>query len=303
MKIIKPKKLIKGNTIGILSVSGSIDNKNDLYKSKKYFENKGFKVVLSENIFDNIDGISGSVKTRLKNLHSFFSNENIDAIFCARGGFGTLKLVNYIDYELIKNNPKIFIGFSDITNLNAMFLKKSHLLTFYGPMPYVDFVDEIDEYTEKMFFDTLNGNLSLYEASKLKIYNEGLANGILFGGNLSSLASCCGVDFIPDENFILFIEDWHDPTYKIDRMLTQLFNIEQFEKNIKGIVVGEFLNIEDSQYFDNIFFDIAKKYNIPIASGFKISHGKQKMTLPYGMQCQFDANKGKIKMLESIFSD
>ena len=184
-----------------------------------------------------------------------------------------------------------------------MFLKKSHLLTFYGPMPYVDFVDEIDEYTEKMFFDTLNGNLSLYEASKLKIYNEGLANGILFGGNLSSLASCCGVDFIPDENFILFIEDWHDPTYKIDRMLTQLFNIEQFEKNIKGIVVGEFLNIEDSQYFDNIFFDIAKKYNIPIASGFKISHGKQKMTLPYGMQCQFDANKGKIKMLESIFSD
>ncbi len=303
MKIIKPKKLIKGDTIGILSVSGSIDNKNNLYKSKKYFENKGFKVVLSENIFDNIDGISGSVQTRLKNLHSFFSNENIDAIFCARGGFGTLKLVNYIDYELIKNNPKIFVGFSDITNLNAMFYKKSNLLTFYGPMPYVDFVDEIDEYTEKMFFDTLNGNLLSYKASKLKIYNEGLAKGVLFGGNLSTLASLCGVSFIPNQDFILFIEDWHDPTYKIDRMLTQLFNIKQFEDNIKGIVVGEFLSIEETQYFDNIFFDIAKKYNIPIASGFKISHGKQKMTLPYGVQCQFDTKKGEIKMLESIFSN
>ena len=80
-------------------------------------------------------------------------------------------------------------------------------------------------------------------------------------------------------------------------------NIKQFEDNIKGIVVGEFLSIEETQYFDNIFFDIAKKYNIPIASGFKISHGKQKMTLPYGVQCQFDTKKGEIKMLESIFSN
>ncbi|UKI41734.1 MAG: LD-carboxypeptidase [Candidatus Melainabacteria bacterium] len=92
---------------------------------------KDLKLYYQKTFFDNIDGISGSVQTRLKNLHSFFSNENIDAIFCARGGFGTLKLVNYIDYELIKNNPKIFVGFSDITNLNAMFYKKSNLLTFY----------------------------------------------------------------------------------------------------------------------------------------------------------------------------
>lgn len=301
MKIIKPKKLKKGDTIGILSVSGAINNKDDLYKSVKYFENVGFKVVLSDNIFDNIDGISGSVETRLKNLHSFFQDDNINAIFCARGGFGTLKLVNYIDYELIKKHPKIFVGFSDITNLNAMLYKKSNLLTFYGPMPYVDFVDDIDEYTKNMFFDTLMGNLSLYKSNYLKVYKEGVANGVLFGGNLSTLASLCGVDFIPDNDFILFIEDWHDPTYKIDRMLTQLFNIKQFEDNIKGIVVGEFLSIEEEQYFDNIFYDIAEKLDIPIASGFKISHGKQKMTLPYGIKCEFDAKVGEIKILDDIF--
>ena len=301
MKIIKPKKLTKGDTIGILSVSGAIDNKDDLYKSVKYFENEGFKVVLSNNIFDNIDGISGSVETRLKNLHSFFQDDSINAIFCARGGFGTLKLVNYIDYELIKKHPKIFVGFSDITNLNAMFYKKSNLLTFYGPMPYVDFVDDIDKYTKDMFFDTLTGNLSLYKSNSLKVYKEGVANGVLFGGNLSTLASLCGVDFIPDNDFILFIEDWHDPTYKIDRMLTQLLNIKQFEKNIKGIVVGEFLSIEEEHYFDNIFYDIAERLDIPIASGFKISHGKQKMTLPYGIKCEFDAKVGEIKILEDIF--
>ncbi len=301
MKIIKPKKLTKGDTIGILSISGAIDNKDDLYKSVKYFENEGFKVVLSNNIFDNIDGISGSVETRLKNLHSFFLDDNINAIFCARGGFGTLKLVNFIDYELIKNHPKIFAGFSDITNLNAMFYKKSNLLTFYAPMPYVDFVDDIDEYTKNMFFDTLMGNLSLYKSTSLKVYKEGIAKGVLFGGNLSTITSLCGVDFIPNNEFILFIEDWHDPTYKIDRMLTQLLNIKQFEDNIKGIVVGEFLSIEEEQYFDNIFYDIAERLDIPIASGFKISHGMQKMTLPYGIKCEFDAKVGEIKMLEDIF--
>lgn len=303
MKIIKPKKLMKGDTIGILSISSAIDNKNDLYKSVQFFENEGFKIVLSDNIFDNINGISGSVNSRLKNLHSFFKSDNINAIFCSRGGFGTLKLVNYIDYEFIKKHPKIFVGFSDITNLNAMFYKKSNLLTFYGPMPYVDFVDEIDDYTKKMFFDTLMGNLLLYKASELKIYNEGSARGVLFGGNLSTLASLCGVNFIPNKDFILFIEDWHDPTYKIDRMLTQLFNIKQFKDNIKGIILGEFLNIEETQYFNDIFYDIADKLEIPIASGFKISHGKQKMTLPYGIECKFDAKKGEIKILEKIFID
>ena len=121
-----------------------------------------------------------------------------------------------------------------------------------------------------MFFDTLMGNLLLYKASELKIYNEGSARGVLFGGNLSTLASLCGINFIPNKDFILFIEDWHDPTYKIDRMLTQLFNIKQFKDNIKGIILGEFLNIEETQYFNDIFYDIADKLEIPIASGFKI---------------------------------
>ncbi len=301
MKILKPKKLIKGDTIGFLSVSGSIDNKDNLLKSVKFFEDLGFNVVLSDNIYDNINEISGSIDVRLKNLHSFFENNDIDAIFCVRGGFGTLKLINYIDYELIKKHPKIFVGFSDITNLNAMFYKKSNLLTFYGPMPYVDFVDDIDEYTKEMFFDTLFGNISIYKSNDLIVYNKGIKNGILWGGNLSTLASLCGIDFIPNEDFILFIEDWHDPTYKIDRMLTQLFNIKQFEENINGIVIGDFLSVDNEKYFSNIFTDIAKKYNIPIASGFKISHAKQKITLPYGIQCEFNSKIGQIKILENIY--
>ena len=195
--------------------------------------------------------------------------------------------------KAVTESADLVIGTYDV--LNTYKLSSVHTLDDQ------DALDDIDKYTKDMFFDTLTGNLSLYKSNSSKVYKEGVANGVLFGGNLSTLASLCGVDFIPDNDFILFIEDWHDPTYKIDRMLTQLLNIKHFEKNIKGIVVGEFLSIEEEHYFDNIFYDIAERLDIPIASGFKISHGKQKITLPYGIKCKFDAKVGEIKILEDIF--
>ena len=111
---------------------------------------------------------------------------------------------------------------------------------------------------------------------------SGNAKGILFGGNLSTLTSLCGIDFIPDEDFILFAEDLNEPVYKIDRYFSQLLNIKQFKQNIKAIILGDFLDIDNKDYFDDFFNNLAKELSIPIISGFPISHGIKKVTVPYG---------------------
>ena len=114
MNIIKPKNLETGDTIGILATAGAVEDKENVLRAKKYFENRGYKVVLSDNVFDEYRYLSGTDETKVKEIHKFFSNPDIDAIICMRGGYGAIRLIKKLDYELIKNNPKIFCGFSDI---------------------------------------------------------------------------------------------------------------------------------------------------------------------------------------------
>ncbi|MEI8128984.1 MAG: LD-carboxypeptidase, partial [bacterium] len=117
MNLIKPKKLNKGDTIGILPLSGAVESKTNILRAKKYFENKGFKVVLSENIFDNHRYLAGTDEKKVEELHKFFANPKISMILCARGGYGAIRLLDKIDFNLIKNNPKIFAGYSDVSAL------------------------------------------------------------------------------------------------------------------------------------------------------------------------------------------
>lgn len=296
-KKLIPNKLKDGDTIGFLAASGAIDDFALLENAKIYFESKGYKVKYSENIYKNFYGLAGSDSDRLKALHNFFEDDEINAIFCIRGGYGAIRIINNIDYTLIKNNPKIFCGFSDITAFLAMFYKKANIITYYSPMPYVDFSSNIDSFTEKSFFNTLENKTDTYFSENGKVYYSAEAVGTLFGGNLSTLASLCGLDFIPNEPFILFLEDWHDPAYKIDRMLTQLLNIKQFHQNIKGLILGEFLSIDNEKYFEQRIYEIANSLKIPISSGFKITHGKTKITLPFASRSYFNSKDGIIKII------
>ena len=295
MKIIKPKKLKTGMTIGLLSVSGAIEDKSELDIAKQRLEKSGYKVVICEG--ENYRDMAGTKKTCLENLHKFFADKNIDAIIASRGGYGTLRFLNDIDYSLIKKNPKIFVGFSDITNLLTMFYKKSGLIGFYGPMALSDFALEFDKTSYYKMIDTISDMPMEFKAEKEKTLFGGVAKGVLWGGNLSSLASMCGLDFIPDEDFILFFEDWHDPVYKLDRMFTQLINIEKFKKNLKGIIWGEFLGVDEKE-FTLWQKELIGTLKIPMASGFKITHGENKITLPYGIKATFDADKAVIKIDE-----
>lgn len=325
MNLIKPKKLNKGDTIGIIALSGAIESKENIQRAKKYFEEKGFKVVLSDNIFDKTRYLAGSDEKKVEELHKLFANPEIKMILCARGGYGAIRLLNKIDWDLIKNNPKIFAGYSDVSALQAMILKKTGLITFYAPMACSDFgatnteTNDIREqergkrkeklslskFVEKSFFDTLTNTKSLEispDKKKSKVYYAGEAKGILFGGNLATIASLCGQDFIPDEKFIFFAEDLGEDTYKIDKMFTQLLNIPQFKKNLTGIILGDFLDVKNKKHFDELFFEIGGKYKIPILSGFKITHAKEKITLPYGAKAEF-STEDKVLHLQNYLND
>lgn len=291
MNLIKPKKLNKGDTIGILALSGAVETKENILRAKKYFENKGYKVVLSGNIFDKHRYLAGTDEKKVEELNKFFKDPKINAILCSRGGYGAIRLLDKLDFDIIKNNPKIFAGYSDASAIESAILTKTGLITFYAPVAQSDFgVEEVSKFSEKSFFKTLTNTDTLEispEKKKTKIYFEGEAKGILWGGNLATIVSMCGLDFIPDEKFIFFVEELNENVYKIDKMMTQLLNIEKFRKNLSGIILGDFLDIESKKYFDELFFEIGEKIQKPILSGFKITHAKDKITLPYGVNAEF----------------
>ena len=208
-----------------------------------------------------------------------------------------MRFLNDTDYSIIKNNPKIFIGYSDITNLLAMFYKKAGLVGFYGPMALSDFASDFDKISYYKMLEVLSDMPMTIKGNNAETLNGGKAEGVLWGGNLSSLASMCGLDFVPDEDFILFFEDWHDPVYKLDRMFTQLMNVDKFRKNLSGIIWGEFLGVEEEEFklWQN---ELTETLKIPMAQGFKITHGKNKITVPYGVKACFDADRAEIDIKE-----
>jgi muramoyltetrapeptide carboxypeptidase len=299
MNIIKPKKLQKGDTIGILAISGNIKEYERIERAKEFLENEGYKVLVSKTCKTSRRYLAGESEEELiSTLHDFFMNKAVDAILCARGGFGTLKLVNKINWDIIKKNPKIFAGYSDITILLNMMLKKTGLITFHSPMANGDFSYELNEYTVNNFFETLQGKTKTYKAENPKIYCRGEAKGRIWGGNLSTLSSLCGLDFIPKDNLILFFEDLNEPEYKIDKMLTQLFNIKEIRQRVKGIAIGELKDIENETLLDEIFTDFAQQLQIPIIKGFKFTHNKTKDTIPVGTKATLNADNGELKLQE-----
>ncbi len=306
MNLIKPKKLKTGDTIGLLSVSGDIREPERIEKAKKYFENKGFNTVVSDTTYKQNRYLAGTDEERLNALHGFFLDKNIKAIVCTRGGYGVIRILDSIDYDVIAQNPKILVGYSDITALLAMVYKKTGLVTFHGAMANGDFgEDKISECTEKSFFETLQNYKKGFEIKSegnFKSYFKGKAQGILWGGNLATLSSLAGQDFVPDEKFILFLEDINEPAYKIDRMLTQLLNLSKFKENLAGMALGKFTNVDRKDYLEGFLKEFSSQLQIPVCNGFLISHEKDKLTLPVGAQVEFDADNACIKALEDIFA-
>jgi muramoyltetrapeptide carboxypeptidase len=154
---------------------------------------------------------------------------------------------------------------------------------------------EIDFFTEEGFYKTLTQNFIEIEPKFSKIYKDGQAQGILFGGNLSTIVSLCGQDFIPDEKFIFFIEDLNEPAYKIDKYITQLLNIDKFKQNLSSVVLGEFLDVDEPEFLSEFFENLSKELDIPVVGEYPFTHDKSKVTVPYGAFAKLENNIIKVE--------
>ena len=286
-------------TIGIIALSGACE-KEKVLQAKTFFESKGFNVKLSKNIFDKNRYLAGSDEDKLSELKNFFEDKSIDIIMCARGGYGAIRLVERIDYDVIKRNPKIFCGFSDVTALLLMIYKKTGMITYHGPMATSDFalttpshLLQDERITYSCFCNAIkNADISYFGN---KIYKSGDAKGILWGGNLATVVSLCGLDFIPNQDFIFFTEDLNEPVYKIDKMFQQLINIKEFKEHCKAIVLGDFIDCCNEEWLEQYWHELASRLNIPIVSGFKITHNTDKITIPIGRLAQLKGLKISTK--------
>ncbi len=289
MGYILPKPLKQGDTIGIIAPSGAVRNAEQVKLGVERLQNLGFRIKLSEHLYDKENYLAGGDSVRAEEINRFFADGEVDCIMCARGGFGALRIIDFIDYDLIKNNPKIFCGYSDISALSAMLLKKAGLITYSAPMLCGDFGKEtISDFTINEFFKTICGNPCEYELTTA--FSEYVC-GISWGGNLTTIASLCGREFLPQKDFIFIIEDINEPVYKLDRCLAQLCALKEFREYVRGVVCGDFDGVDNSVWLEELFKEYSKKLDIPFLTGLKLGHGSEKITFPIGGECEVFKNK------------
>ena len=288
--------------------------------AKKRVEAMGLVPIMYPTCYLRYGHLSGKDEDRANDINSAFSDETIRGIICLRGGYGTTRILNSIDYENIKSNPKIFIGYSDITALHVAFNKICRMATYHGPMAASDFISienngyvNIEKYTYASLFKNIftNKPIGKYKNpnnEKLKAILGGTANGELIGGNLSLLVSTLGSPYeIDTKGKILFLEDVGEAAYKIDRMLTSLALAGKFG-DCEGIILGTWTDCyrEKKSYengfdllLEEIFNNTLLKYNKPIISNFQAGHNFPQPTMAFGTNIKLDADKKEIIFTES----
>lgn len=300
------KKLKLEDTIGIIAPS-SPEKPEAIKKAIDFFTGKGFKIKLGKHVYDKRGFLAGKDEDRAEDIMDMFKNKDVDIILCARGGYGSMRTLPYIDFDVIKNNPKIFIGFSDITSFLNSFYSRAGLITFHGPMFTSNFEDN---YTVESFFNTIMKGTAPYEISnppeiQLNCAVKGNAKGHLVGGNLSLISNTLGTPYEVDfKNNILFIEDVHEEPYALDRMLTHL-ELSGKLNECSGFILGQFKNCTLPHYkrsltLDEVFQDKILSLNKPTLTNFMSGHDYPKLTLPIGAYALMDANKGTIKINEAV---
>lgn len=292
--MIKPRKLKIGDKIGIIAPASPVFDKDKIERGVNILKEIGFNVALGNSCFQRYGFLAGDDKVRVNDINEFFMDKSIDAIICLRGGYGTIRILDMIDYEIIKNNPKIFCGYSDITALHLAIYKNTKLVTFHGPMVASD-ISENDDFTIKNFIDCVTGNIK-GKFYTLNAINKKDVEGRILGGNLSMICSLLGTAY--ENSFkdkILFIEDIDEKPYKIDRMLYQLKLCGIFDK-VKAVILGQFTNCEDedkdkSLSFNQVIYDFFSKIQLPIYFGFLAGHDKRKITIPLNLKIKIENNK------------
>ena len=295
---IRPRKLEAGARIGIVNPAYWLEPER-MQRAVSVFRDLGYELVLGETTRLQENKCAGSPEQRAADIMTMFEDSSIEAIICARGGYGGNRVLPLLDYEIIRNNPKIFVGYSDVTGFLTSFAQKSGLVSFHGPM-LSTYGQQTIQYNLDMFHLLLSGQSDIHitspSACKARVLKPGIASGPLWGGNLSLVNERLGTgDQIDTAGSILLLEEIDEQLYAFERMMLHLKNSGSLD-HINGLLIGEMLEMGDSEVSfgkntDEIVLDVCSELDIPIISNFPCGHGDYQATLPVSHHVEIHANE------------
>lgn len=304
--MIRPETLKKDDLIAVIAPS-SPASKDQLDQVAINMKRWQYQYELLPSCFASHGHFSGTDDIRLKDIHEAFSNKKYKGIICLKGGYGTPRLLSKIDYKMIQNNPKVFLGYSDITGLHMAINQKSSLMTYHGPMASSQYEDDFTDHALKNWIETRQSKAIINPVKQdLKVLNHGKGKGQLVGGNLSLIVSTLGSPYeIDTKGKILFIEEVGEATYRVDRMLTSLSLAGKFE-DCNGIILGTFSQCDPEVVpgkkkdlpLETIFNEIIVPYNKPVISNLRAGHNYPHVTLPMGETLSINTIDLSIKVVE-----
>ncbi len=314
-KTVKPKRLVPGDTVGVIAPA-SAPAIEDFDKAIANLESYGFKIKIGKSARNRNGFLAGTDRERLDDLHAAFADKDVKAVWCVRGGYGAGRILPQIDYRLIAKNPKILIGYSDITALHLAISQNTGLVTFHGPVGTSAPVD----YTKKHALGVLMEPKAPYRIEpsefnranasnlyKTEVIASGKVRGRLTGGNLSLVSALAGTPYgLRDtKGKILFLEDVGEQPYRIDRMLTQVRQSIDM-RQLAGIALGIFEDCNpktpDTQSLIDVLRDRLGDLGIPVIYGLSFGHIREQFTLPMGIEAELDTASASMTFLETAVS-
>ncbi len=301
--MIFPNPLCKGDTIGVIAPCSPVSLER-AKSCEEYLQTLGYQVLMGESTKLTLHGyLAGCDEIRANDINSMFANPSIKAIICIRGGYGGNRLMRLLDYDLIRQNPKIFMGYSDVTSFHLAFHKLCSLVTFHGPMVSSNMLDDFDDYTKSSFFEAVSIpsyiNFQNPNQEELASITGGHATGELIGGCLSLISPAIGTFYQPEfHHKILFLEDIHEDLPRCDKMIEHLFHSGIMDQ-ISGLILGDFTECNNNTDPNYTIIDYFKErfstYNKPVMYQIQSGHCIPMATLPFGYLCHMDADQKTIE--------
>ncbi|MEX2117682.1 MAG: LD-carboxypeptidase [Bacteroidota bacterium] len=307
---VKPPRLRKGDVIGLISPASTPSSSEKIEGAVSYFERLGYRVTVGRHAMDQVGYLAGTDDDRAADLNAMLEDKSVKAVMAIRGGYGTPRILDRVNYAALRRDPKIIVGYSDLTALLLAVFRKAGLVTFSGPMAGVEIWKSLDPYTEEHFWRVITstskiGDLKNPDDEPLRGSGKGNASGPLLGGNLSLLISLIGTPYSPAyRDSILFLEDVDEAPHRVDRMFAQLRHAGIF-RHAKALVLGRFTDCKPTDpskpflSIEQVLAEVEASALIPVLSNFQYGHIPRKLTIPIGIRAVVDGVRRTLEVTES----
>ncbi|MBR5429645.1 MAG: LD-carboxypeptidase [Firmicutes bacterium] len=306
MPMITPKPLRPGDTVAMIGISGCIHNdhpQEEVDQAAQNLRDLGFRVVVDPTCARQFGFLAGTDQERADALNRAFADDGIDGIWCIKGGYGCARMLDLVDWDMIRTHPKAFVGFSDITAVHIGLLERCGLQTFHSPMPRKPITEASRGSLMAAIAGTPLPEFVNPDGTSLTALRGGAAEGMLVGGNLSLISSACGTrSDLDTTGRILFLEEIDEDSYRVDGMLQQLYNAGKLSA-CAGIVFGAFTNCNEEYDHSNCFTvdelleQMAARLQVPVLRGLQAGHLSDTLTLPLGRRVRLDADTCRLYAL------